>query len=256
MSSREAEKKRAREARAAAEQAESASERRRRMIALLIGVLIIAVVVVGGLVLVSQSSDDPNPTASASGSLDGIPEQGITLGDPKAPVTLVEFADPQCPYCAAYTKGAFPGLVDKYVKSGEVQMQLRLLTFIGPDSETLASDAYSAADQGGLWKFIELAYARKGTENTGYVTDDFVKSVATDSGLDAAKVVAGADSSKVQDLLEQAKSMAQDKGVDSTPSFFVGPTGGDLQQLNPSSLDDVSAFSGPIDDALSAAGGT
>ena len=258
MASREEQKRKAREERATAEQAESAAKRRRQQLTLLGGILVIAVIVVGALVLVSQAGDGGDSSATASGSLDGIPEQGITLGDPKAPVTMVEFADPQCPICADYSKGAFAGLVDKYVKSGEVQMQLRLLTFIGPDGDSakLAADAYSAADQGGLWKFIELAYARQGTENTGYATDDFVNSVATDAGLDAAKVVAGADSSKVQDLLQQAQTMAQDMGVNGTPTFFVGPTGGDLQQLKPSSLENVSAFSGPIDDALSAAGGS
>lgn len=255
MSSREAEKRQAREARAAAEQAESATERRRRLIALLAGILVLAVIVVGGLVLVSQANDSGDATATSSGSLDGIPEQGITLGDPNAPVTMVEFADPQCPYCAQYTNDVFPDLVDRYVKTGKVRMELRLLSLVGPDSETLAADAYSAADQDGLWKFIELAYARQGTENTGYVTDDFVNSVASDAGLDATKVTAGADSSEVQDLLDQANQLAQKDQISGTPSFLIGSTGGKLTPLNPSSLD-VDSFSGPIDDALSAAGGS
>jgi protein-disulfide isomerase len=256
MSSREAEKRRAREARAAAEQAESASERRRRLIALLVGVLVIALVVVGGLVLVSQASDDGDPNAAASGSLDGIPEHGITLGDPKAPVTIVEFADPQCPFCAAYTKDVFPSVVDKYVKTGKVQMQLELLTFIGPDSETLANAAYSAADQDGLWKFIELAYARQGAENSGYATDDFITSVATDAGLNSKKVLAGADSDKVAGLIAAAKSNAQEAHVDGTPTLLVGPTGGSLSALGPDAVGSLESVSGPIDDALSAAGGS
>lgn len=255
MASREEQKRRAREERAAAEQAESAAKRRRQQLTLLGGILVIAVIVVGALVLISQSSDDGDATATANGSLDGIAEDGIALGDPDAPVTLVEFADPQCPFCAKYADDVLPDLVDRYVKTGKVRMELRLLTFVGADSETLAADAYSAADQGGLWKFIELAYARQGTENTGYVTDDFVDSVASDAGLDAAKVTDGASSSKVQDLLDQANQLAQKNQISSTPSFLVGPTGGTLAPLNPSSLD-VDSFSGPIDDALSAAGGS
>ncbi len=255
MASREEQKRRAREERAAAEQVESAAERRRRLLSVLGGILVIAAIVVGALILVSQSSDGGDNTATASGTLDGISEDGIALGDPNAPVTLVEFADPQCPFCAQYTNDVFPSLVDRYVKTGKVRMELRLLSFIGPDSQTLAADAYSAADQKGLWKFIELAYARQGTENTGYVTEDFVRSVASDAGLDAAEVVAGADSSKVQALLAEADQLAQKEQISSTPSFLIGPTGGTLAPLNPSSLK-VDSFTGPIDDALSAAGGS
>ena len=258
MASREEQKRRAREERAAAELAETAAGRRRQRLFLLGGILVIAVIVVGALVLVSQASDSGDTDATASGSLDGIPERGIALGDPKAPVTLVEFADPQCPYCAQYTRDVLPDLVDRYVKAGKLRMELRLVTFLGaedsPDDSTrLASAAYSAADQDGLWKFIELAYARQGTEHTGYATDEFIRSVAADTGLNADQVMSDADSAKVAGLIAAAKAKWQDAGLDSTPSFLIGPTGGTLAPLDFSSLT-VGSFTGPIDDALSAAG--
>jgi protein-disulfide isomerase len=255
MSSRAGDKRRAHEERLVAEASENARERRRRSIALLVGSLLIAAIVVGGLILVSQSSDDGDPNAPASGALEGIPENGIALGDPNAPVTIVEFADPQCPFCAEYSNDVLPGLVDRYVRSGDVRMELRLLTFIGDDSMKLASAAYSAADQDGLWEFMELDYARQGTENTGYATDDFIDSLADDAGLDSEKVRSGATSSKVTSLLTDANDLAQKEHVDSTPSFLIGPTGGTPEPLDPSSLD-VDSFTGPIDDALSAAGGS
>jgi protein-disulfide isomerase len=53
-------------------------------------------------------------------------------------VTLVEFADLQCPFCAQYARDALPRLIDRYVRPGRIRMQLRLLSFIGPDSECAA----------------------------------------------------------------------------------------------------------------------
>ena len=73
--------------------------------------------------------------------LDGIPQDGIALGEPDAPVTLVEYADLQCPFCAEWALQTFPELVADYVRDGRLRIEFRGLTFIGPESE----DALRAA---------------------------------------------------------------------------------------------------------------
>ena len=160
--------------------------RRQRLLALLGGAALLAAIVVVVLVVVSQGGDDADSDAGPSTELADVSERGITLGEEDAPVTLVEFADPQCPFCAQYTTEVQPDLVEKYVRAGDVKMELRLLTFIGPDSTRLANAAYAAADQDGLWAFTDLAYARQGAENTGYADDAFIESAAADAPAEAA----------------------------------------------------------------------
>ena len=70
----------------------------------------------------------------ARGLFAGIPQKGAVLGAANAPVTLVEYADPQCPYCAQWALGALPTIVQEYVRSGKVRIELRPLAFIGADS--------------------------------------------------------------------------------------------------------------------------
>ena len=78
----------------------------------------------------------------------------------------------------------FPTILDRYVRTGKVQLELRLLRFIGPDSDRLARVAVAAAAQNRMWQFAELAYLRQGTENSGYATDDFINRLAADAGLE------------------------------------------------------------------------
>jgi protein-disulfide isomerase len=61
----------------------------------------------------------------------GIPQKGNTLGSPKAPVTLQEFADLQCPVCQAYTLDSMPTLIQNYVRPGKVRMVFHQLPILG-----------------------------------------------------------------------------------------------------------------------------
>jgi protein-disulfide isomerase len=197
---------------------------------LLAGLAIVAVliaVVVAG----NGSTTKSGGTTKTASALDGIPQSGITLGSPKAPVTMVEFADLQCPFCAEYQRDVFPTVLRKYVRTGKVRLELRLLRFIGPDSDRLARVAVAAGAQNRMWQFVELAYQRQGRENSGYATNSFINSVAADAGL--KKVNAGASAEQQVSRNEQ---LARTLGLDSTPSFLIGRTGGTLTRFEPSEL--------------------
>jgi protein-disulfide isomerase len=170
-------------------------------------------------------------TAKSASALDGIPQSGITLGSPKAPVTMVEFADLQCPFCAEYQRNVFPTVLKKYVRTGKVRLELRLLRFIGPDSDRLARVAVAAGRRNRMWQFVELAYQRQGRENSGYATSSFINRLAADAGL--KKLDAGASAERQVSRNEQ---LARTLGIDSTPSFLVGKTGGTLTRFEPSEL--------------------
>jgi protein-disulfide isomerase len=218
------------------------------------GVLVFAAAVVAVLVVVSRAGNSSPAQAGRLGQVTqvnarfaGIPQQGITLGEPKAPVTLVEFADLQCPFCRQFAQNALPTLVDRYVRAGKLRLEFRNLAFIGPDSRTAAQAAAGAAAQNKLWPFIDLFYANQGEENSGYVTQGFLRQVAGGvRGLDPSRALRDGAGAQASAQLAQAQALATSNGVSSTPSFLLGRTGGTLTPLNVTSLSPGS-FTGPID---------
>jgi protein-disulfide isomerase len=177
------------------------------------------------------SSGGDEGTHSVLRELDGIQQSGITLGSPKAPVTIVEFADLQCPFCAEYERNVLPTLIDRYVRTGKVRLQLRLLRFLGPDSDRLARVAAAASTQNRMWQFAALAYARQGAENSGYATPEFVNRLAADAGLNDLDAAAAAERQ-----VRQSEQAARTLGINSTPSFMIGRTGASLERFQPNDL--------------------
>jgi protein-disulfide isomerase len=162
------------------------------------------------------------------------------LGDPDAPLTVTEFVDLQCPVCAAASAQTLPTLVNDYVRTGKVKLEARTLSFLGPDSVRAARVAAAAERQGKLWPFLEAFYAGQGAENSGYVTDDYLRSVAAASGVDADAALAEADSRFAQRRLDRADADAARLGVDSTPTFTVARGDGAPHRLAADALDPAS----------------
>jgi len=216
-------KRELREQRRAAERAAAVSESRRRRIRRLLGATGIAAVLVAVAVAVSASGGSAKPVAATGAAkvVAGIQEKDGVLGDPNAPITLTEYLDPQCPICAEASKQTLPTVIEKYVRSGKVKLQARTLSFIGPDSVRAAKVAAGARQQGKEWAFLETFYASQGTENSGYVTDDFLTDVAKAAGVDAKQALKYADSDASLQSLDQADAEAAALKVDSTPSFTV-----------------------------------
>jgi protein-disulfide isomerase len=188
---------------------------------LLAAAALAAVVVAVAAVASSSGGQSPPPRVATSDLFRGIPERGGVLGDPAAPVTVTEYLDLQCPACAAAARDTLPELVREQVRTGKVKLQARTLSFLGPDSERAARVAAGAAEQGRLWPFLEAFYAAQGPENSGYVTDEFLRSVASAAGVDADAALEFADSAAAQDALNRANADAQTAGVEGTPSFTV-----------------------------------
>ena len=244
MSSRQEQKRRLREQREAEQQAAAQAQQRKQRTALIAGgVALIALIAVVVLVVVSQSGDDKQ--ASTSDVFAGLPMKGITLGDANAPVTVAEFADLQCPFCRDFAVEELPDIVKDYVKPGDVKMEMHLLAFIGPESEAGRGVAAGAAEQDLIWPFTENVYNNQGTENSGYMNDQFLTEQASNvEGLDVDKAFAAAKSEFAQRYATESDQEAQDAGVSSTPSFAVTPEGGETKVVDADGLTDA------IDDAL------
>lgn len=170
--------------------------------------------------------------------LDGIPQDGTALGKPDAAITLVEYADLQCPYCAQWALGTLPTLVEHYVRAGKLRIEFRGLAFIGPDSETGLRTALAAGRQDRLWHAVELLYVNQGAENSGWVTEDLLaRLTASIPGLHPKQVVADRQSAAVEAQMAKAQAQAQATNVRGTPAFEIGRTGGTLRPLEVTSLE-------------------
>ena len=237
----------ARAARAAREREallRASRSRRQRLLAITLGA---AAAVVIAMVFVSQAehrveaapaSSGPPAGASATAALySGIPQSGVTLGSPRAPVTLVEFGDLQCPVCRAYAEGVLPTLVRDYVRAGKLRLIFRNISILGPDSVSAARMAAAAGEQNRLWQYIALFYANQGQENSGYVTDAFLRRIAGGvPGLDVPRALAARSGAGVQRGLSQAEGQAAQLGVNATPTFLLGRTRGTLAAFAPGEL--------------------
>jgi protein-disulfide isomerase len=259
LSSRKEQREEARRQREEREAEERRKARRKRRLWQIGGALVavIAIVVVAIAVSSSGGEDqkvDTQESANTESLFTGIAQSGVTLGNPDAKVTLYEFADLQCPFCKQYAETVFPQLVEKYVKPGKVKMVFRNLTFIGPDSVTAARAAAAAGAQNKLWDFQDLFYKNQGTENTGYVTDQFIEDIAKAAGADPAKLMADMSAPLVEQQLGEAQQQAQEFGINSTPSFLIQVGNGQPTKLDYQDFK-LEQFSGPIDEALSQAGG-
>jgi len=236
-----------RQEREAAQQAAAQQAARRRRLQQLGGAIAAAAVVVIVLIVVSSSGTSDKPTKKSGETVAGqtevaarfagLPQAGIALGRQSAPVTLVELADLQCPFCADFARDGLPGLVENEVKAGTLRIEFRSMAFVGDDSTRMADAVAGAAQQNLAWPVIDLLYINQGQENSGFATDDFLReTLGAVRGLDVDKALADGAAEGPKAIAE-AKAIATSAGIDSTPSFLIGKTGGTLSRLEVSKLD-------------------
>jgi protein-disulfide isomerase len=180
--------------------------------------------------------------------LDGIRQHGNVLGSPTAPVRLVEFADPQCPFCAVYARDVLPTLIREYVRTGKVQLDFRGLAFLGPGSVTALRTATAAASENRMWNVLELVFRNQGAENA-WVTDELLRSIVAAAGADADRVVAARDGAAVGSTIDAWARQARTGGVRGVPAFFLARRGEPLRPLVVEKLT-APAFRAALDAAL------
>jgi protein-disulfide isomerase len=235
---------------------------RNRRVVLLAGVIVVAVVVAIVVAVLGHSSTKspttlapattttattsttgtkttttpPTGPAAVNAIFKGIPQHGDTLGDPAAPVSLVVFEDPQCPFCDEWSLETLPVVVDEFVRTGKINLVYRGVEIIGPQSIVGLRAIVGAGSQNKLWNLNEAIYANQGKENGGWLTSQLVLALAHDLGLNTTKLVKAANSAAVSKALEASLKQATARKLKGTPTFLILNPPALPEQLNVSSL--------------------
>jgi protein-disulfide isomerase len=225
----------------------------------------IAIVVV--LIVVLTGGGSPTPTITqatgaaalglpgateAEALYKGIPQAGLKLGSPKAPVQMVVYIDLQCPICQSYETTVMPTIVSQYIRTGKVRLELKPWAFIGPDSTRGQKAMFAAAEQNKAFPFAQVLYDNQGTENTGWLTDDMLISIAGSvTGMNVPKLMAERNSSTIAQEVKDVDASATADKVGGTPTVFIGKTGSKPSLVGATgSVPDLSQTEAALDVAL------
>jgi protein-disulfide isomerase len=201
--------------------------------------LVIAVSVIAGIVVsvgiavavmgTGKSGDKLTPQSqlSSMSAADLVAQGAPVKGSNSAKVTLIEFGDFQCHFCARFATQTESQIDQQYISNGKVNMIFKHFAWYGPDSVAAAIASQCANDQGKFWEFHNILYQNQGEINTGWASKDNLEKFASQvEGLDRTQFDSCLDSGKYRSYVESDKSLATSLGFEGTPGFIVEKSDG------------------------------
>ena len=153
--------------------------------------------------------------------LDGA-RSAMRMGKSDAPVQLVVFEDPQCPFCRKMTLETLNPLLDTYMKAGQVSLTYRHYIFLGAESTQLAMAMECAAQADRFWAFHDLAFAEQLPEHSGQINTVRLTDWAKRAGItDLDGFGACLSETRHQVAIDADNTLAGKLGVRGTPTLFV-----------------------------------
>ena len=197
----------------------------------IIGVIVVAIIA-GIAVFSSPSSETVNLDMGRTHGTISTAMGSPILGNPSAPITIVEFGDYQCHQCYNWFHNTKPAITKEYIETGKANLVFVDLAFLGRDSPTAAQASYCAEDQEMYWEYHDMLYNYQGSKiDDGWANNERLKAFAENLGLDMELFEICLDSGKYSKRVQFNIQQAKEHGVRGTPGFFiVGPDG--QQQLS------------------------
>lgn len=216
-----------------------AQQRRQARTRLVIGITVGVLVLVGGLILLSNPFASPDVDASALDRYQGLTQTidrsgaiGFAIGDPDAPVTIVEYSDFSCTHCADLSE-IMHQIIDQYVHDGQVRLVYKPVTFVSPTYSTPAAyAAICAGQQGKFWEMHDQIWSvYRISTPTAYSARTFnplAESLVADAAAYRSCISSADTAAEVDAVLAEASQL----GVVGTPTVYVngeqvGYTGAD-----------------------------
>jgi protein-disulfide isomerase len=199
-----------------------------------IGAVLAGVVLIGAVVLSNGGVGGGSTTLTAPKYQvpSSIPQEGMTLGDTNAPVTLEVWSDYQCPGCGVFARDTEPLLWDPYVAPGTLKIVYKDAAFQGrkvpnnpfDESVEAAAAARCSGNQGQYWQYSEWLFWNQNGENQGAFTASKFQQIADELGLDRTKFDACVASGTEQTAAKASTDDAVAQGIDSTPTLYLNGT--------------------------------
>ena len=143
------------------------------------------------------------------------------LGNPNAPITMIEFGDYQCTFCNKFFHETENSIITNYIKTGKVKILFKDYIILGQDSRNAANAAHCANDQRLFWEYHSMLYNNWAGENTGWADLAHLHEFANTLGLDMDVFSTCMSDLKWNELVNLSSKDGQKLGVSGTPTFFV-----------------------------------
>ncbi len=173
-----------------------------------------------GAVIIALSWSSANQPGKTDHDL-ALAEELPALGSPDAPVVIDEYSDFQCPFCGQFALTTFRQIEQAFITTGQVKFVFHNFAFLGAESQWAAEASYCAYEQGYFWEYHDVIFNNQAGENRGAFSKDNLKRFAKGIVDDEAAFNLCLDSGRYAERVRQVKQEGIQRGVTSTPSFFI-----------------------------------
>ena len=209
---------------------------------LAIGAIIASITITLVIFGVNNSSNEIELSIEPIPEMDQIGPKKITmdtflsngspiLGDPNAPITLVEFGDYQCHYCNVFFQSIEKDILKNYVDTGKVKIIFKDYNIIGEDSVIASQGAHCANDQGLFWEYHDILYSNWTGENNGWASSENLAIFAQQIGLNMNKWSECMKKGSHSQIILKSNDDARTLELTGTPAFFIINSEGKVSKL-------------------------
>ena len=217
----------------------------------ILGIIIISIIA-GIAALASSSENESNLGEQYDADMSRIHGSVSTalgspiLGNPDAPITIVEFGDYQCHQCHNWFVNTKPMIMRDYIETGKANLVFVDFAFLGKDSPKAAQATYCADDQNKYWEYHDTLYTSQESKiDNGWANTERLKAFAFSLNLDMELFNECLDSDKYSKRIQYNSQQARDNGVNGTPGFFI--IGPDYNQKQIGGAQPFSVFKSVLD---------
>jgi protein-disulfide isomerase len=172
---------------------------------------------------VVQATGQVSDTTDLASQMANLPRYDVpvdaddpVLGPDDAPITIIEFADFQCPFCQRHALETYPQLVEAYGDRIRFVYKDFPLTSIHPEAYSSALAAACAEEQGKFWEYHDLLFS-----GAMELNPDSYTAYAEQLGLDMTEFNTCYDEERYAEQVQADYAFGAELGVSSTPTFFV-----------------------------------